>query len=125
MIVWADELALRRLVMILADNALKFTPSGGRVAVRLQALESECAIEVSDTGCGIRDEELPHVFERFYRADPARTPGDGTGLGLAIAWTIVEAHHGRIEAMASEGIGSVFRVVLPLALSPSALVEHS
>jgi signal transduction histidine kinase len=54
MIVWADELALRRLVMILADNALKFTPSGGRVAVRLQALESECAIEVSDTGCGIR-----------------------------------------------------------------------
>jgi two-component system heavy metal sensor histidine kinase CusS len=124
MIVWADELALRRLVMILADNALKFTPSGGRVAVRLQALESECAIEVSDTGCGIRDEELPHVFERFYRADPARTPGTGIGLGLAIARTIVEAHHGRIEALSAGETGTIFRVVLPATLPSPTPVEQ-
>jgi signal transduction histidine kinase len=124
MIVWADELALRRLVMILADNALKFTPSGGRVAVRLQALESECAIEFSDTGCGIRDEELPHVFERFYRADPARTPGTGIGLGLAIARTIVEAHHGRIEALSAGQTGTIFRVVLPATLPSPTPVEQ-
>jgi len=124
MIVWADELALRRLVMILADNALKFTPSGGRVTVRLKALESECAIEVSDTGCGIRDEELPHVFERFYRADPARTPGTGIGLGLAIARTIVEAHHGRIEALSAGETGTIFRVVLPATLPSLTPVEQ-
>jgi heavy metal sensor kinase len=124
-IIWADEAALRRLVMILADNALKYTPSGGRVAVRLRASESECAIEISDTGCGIRAEELPHVFERFYRADPARTPGTGIGLGLAIARTIVEAHHGRLEALSAGETGTIFRVVLPAALSSPAPVEHT
>lgn len=124
-IIRADESALRRLVMILADNALKFTPAGGRIGVRMIASESECAIEVSDTGSGIRSGDLPHVFERFYRADPARTPGTGIGLGLAIARTIVEAHHGRIEAFSAVETGTTFRVVFPTILSCPVPVEHT
>jgi two-component system, OmpR family, heavy metal sensor histidine kinase CusS len=109
-----DESAIRRLLMILADNALKYTPSGGRVGFQMQASQSSCVIEVSDTGCGIPIADLPHVFERFYRGDPARTAGMGVGLGLAIARTIVEAHHGTIEVRRSGHDGSVFRIVLPL-----------
>ena len=116
-LVWADESAIRRLVLILADNALKFTPAGGRVSVRLEIHSERCVLEVQDTGCGIAPDHLPHVFERFYRADPARTAGEGAGLGLAIARTIVEAHQGTIEATPAPGSGTVIRVVLPSVAS--------
>lgn len=112
-VIWADESAIRRLVMILADNALKYTPAGGQIAIHMQTSESSCTIEVSDTGCGIPTEDLPHVFERFYRVDPARTPGMGVGLGLAIARAIVDAHHGTIEVLRSSERGSAFRIALP------------
>lgn len=115
--VWADDSALRRLVLILIDNALKFTPAEGNVIVRLQPLEEGCVIEVEDTGCGIPTEILPHIFDRFYRADPARSPGGGSGLGLAIARTIVEAHRGSIEALSGSGMGSLFRVTLPASVA--------
>jgi two-component system heavy metal sensor histidine kinase CusS len=112
-LVWADESALRRLVLILVDNAVKFTPAGGTVAVRLEVDPGQCVLEVEDTGSGIDPEHLPHVFDRFYRADPARTIGEGAGLGLAIARTIVEAHQGTIEAMSGRSGGTLFRIVLP------------
>lgn len=112
-LVWADESALRRLVLILVDNAVKFTPPGGRVAVRLEINPAQCVLEVEDTGCGIGPEHLPHVFDRFYRADPARTIGEGAGLGLAIARTIVEAHQGAIEAVSAPQGGTLLRIVIP------------
>lgn len=111
--IWGDESAIRRLVMILADNAIKYTPPGGRVSVALRDENATCIMEVTDSGCGIAAEQLPYVFDRFYRADPARTAGMGVGLGLAIARTIVEAHHGRIEVTSTSGRGSSFRVLLP------------
>lgn len=123
--IWADESAIRRLVMILADNALKYTPSGGRIAIGMSTSETSCILEVTDTGCGIPAEDLEHVFERFYRADRARTGGTGVGLGLAIARTIVEAHHGTIQASSAASGGSVFRVVLPSYLPSSQLLSSS
>jgi heavy metal sensor kinase len=115
----ADESAIGRLIVILADNAIKFTPEGGSVRLRFLIRASECVLEVSDTGCGIACEDLPHIFDRFYRADPARTPGNGAGLGLAIARTIAEAHSGRIEVFSEAGRGSTFRVAMPFEWDPS------
>jgi heavy metal sensor kinase len=109
----ADETALRRLALILIDNALKHTPAGGSISVRLILGISECVMEVADTGAGIAPEDLPHVFERFYRADAARTPGGGAGLGLAIARTIVDAHQGTLMVAATGKSGTTFRVTLP------------
>lgn len=114
-IIWADESAIRRLMMILFDNAIKYTPPGGQIVIRLETPGPTCVVEVEDTGCGIPAEELPLVFDRFYRSDPARTPGMGVGLGLAIARAIVDAHHGSIEVSSEVGKGSIFRVHLPYA----------
>ena len=120
--VWVkgDADALRRLFLILIDNAIKYTPAGGRVDV-LVSRENGFAIgEVRDTGIGIAPEDLPNVFERFYRADKARSrESGGVGLGLSIGRWIAEAHAGTIEVQSSLGGGSVFRVRLPLAGAPS------
>lgn len=111
--IWADEKAIRRLVLILVDNAIKHSPAGGSILVRLWVREDECVFEVADTGSGIAAEDLPHIFDRFYRADPARSPGGGAGLGLAIARTIVDAHKGTVSVVATGEAGTRFRVVLP------------
>lgn len=113
----ADEMAIRRLIMILVDNATKHTPAGGDVSIRLSsdAGASCCEIVVEDTGTGIPPGDLPHIFDRFYRADAARTPGQGVGLGLAIARAIVDAHQGEIQVQPRPGGGSIFSVRLPLS----------
>jgi heavy metal sensor kinase len=113
--IWADESAIRRLMMILFDNAVKYTPPGGQIFIRLKTAGPTCVVEVEDSGCGIPSEDLPYVFERFYRSDPARTPGMGVGLGLAIARAIVDAHQGSIEVSSEVRKGSIFRVCLPCA----------
>lgn len=110
--VMGDSDALRQVLLILLDNAIKYTPTDGTITVRLREQRDEARVTVSDTGIGIEPEHLPHVFERFYRADPARTAG-GTGLGLSIAQWIAGQHGGRIEAESSPGRGSVFTVHLP------------
>lgn len=115
-LVWADPDALRRVVMILVDNALKYSPPGAPVNVRLSGGPDSALIEVADNGPGIAPEHLPHVFERFYRADPARTAGAGSGLGLAIAKAIVDAHHGSISISSSPS-GAVVRVRIPAVTS--------
>ena len=120
--IWADEKAIRQLVVILVDNALKYTPVSGNVSVKLLILDTECVCEVADTGAGIAASDLPHIFERFYRADPARSPGGGAGLGLAIARTIVYAHRGSIEVVSTGEHGTRFRVTLP---SSAGLAEPS
>lgn len=109
--VLGDPAWLRRLTLLLVDNAVKFTAPGGAVLVCLRARGTDYWLEVSDTGRGIEPEALPHVFERFYQADPSRSTG-GAGLGLSIARWIVETHSGRIDVVSEPGKGSCFRVCL-------------
>lgn len=107
-----DATLLRQLFMILLDNAVKFTPAGGQVSVDAQRNGRRTVVTIADTGVGIPASALPHVFERFFRADPARSRG-GAGLGLSIARWIVEIHRGQIEVTSVEGKGTTVRVVLP------------
>lgn len=108
-----DVQRLRQLLLILLDNAIIHTPKGGRIDIRLTQEGDRAQVQVRDTGSGIPSEHVPHIFERFYRADEARTRGEGgAGLGLAIAREIVEAHGGRI-AVDSQAGGAVFTVDLP------------
>ena len=101
-----------QVVSILLDNAVKYTPEGGSVLVRLGEEDGLAAIEVSDTGVGIAEDELPLVFERFYRTDHSRADG-GAGLGLSIARQIAESHGGEIRATSKPGKGSTFTLLLP------------
>jgi two-component system OmpR family sensor kinase len=112
--VMGDEDRLRQLLLILLDNALKYTPAPGKVTLGLYRTTSMVEIVVRDTGVGISAEALPHVFERFFRADLARTrdPG-GTGLGLAIAQWITEQHRGQIALSSTPGQGTTVTVALP------------
>jgi signal transduction histidine kinase len=118
-IVEGDEDRLKQLLLGLLDNALKYTPVPGQVTVGLIPKGSEVEVIVSDTGVGISTKDLPHVFERFYRADPARgrDPG-GTGLGLSIAHWIVEQHKGEIRIESELNKGTTVRVRLPLCACP-------
>jgi heavy metal sensor kinase len=105
-----DPTAMRRLLLILLDNAIKYTPSGGRVTVAL----NDSTVEIIDTGIGISAEDLPHIFERFYRADKARSRDiGGAGLGLSLAKWIAEAHGATITAESNPGGGSKFILHLP------------
>lgn len=107
-----DQDSMRQLVLILLDNAIKYTPPGGKIGVRLESQNNQAVFTVSDTGIGISSEDIPHIFERFFRADRSRKAG-GTGLGLAIAKWIVEQHGGTISVSSAPGQGSIFTVVLP------------
>ena len=111
----ANDPALRRLLLLLLDNAVKYTPAGGRITVSVGHDAAGATVAVRDTGIGIPDTALPHVFERFYRADESRNrDAGGTGLGLAIAKWIAERHHASLEAESVVGQGSTFRVRFPV-----------
>jgi heavy metal sensor kinase len=115
--VWvkADPLSLDRLLLILVDNAIKYTPRGGRCEIALSQDQDNARITVSDSGIGIAKEDLQHVFDRFYRADRARSRNvRGAGLGLAIARWITDLHGGNIAVESAPGTGSTFRVLLPV-----------
>ena len=112
--VLGDAGQLKQLVINLLDNAIRHTPQGGSVTVTLQSSADKVRLTVEDTGSGIATEHLPHIFERFYRADPARDrESGGTGLGLAIAKEIALAHNGTINVQSEIGKGSIFEVNLP------------
>jgi signal transduction histidine kinase len=114
--VQADPERLRQVLLILLDNALRHTPAGGRVALAAAGEGRLIRLSVSDTGCGIAPEHLPHIFERFYRADPARGRESGNaGLGLAIAKGLVEAMGGQIGATSTPGHGTTVWLTLPAA----------
>jgi len=112
----ADRERIHQVLFNLVDNAVRFTPAGGTVRVSARRENGAIEIAVADTGSGIPAEHLPRLFERFYRADPARSRGEGgTGIGLAIARSVVEAHGGKITAESDPGLGSVFTFDLPAA----------
>ncbi len=107
---------LDRLVQVLGNlisNALRHTPAGGKIGLTAQTEPGQLVLQVSDTGQGIAPEDLPHVFDRFYRGDKSRSQSGASGLGLAIARSIVEAHNGRISASSTVGQGTTFTITLP------------
>lgn len=110
----ADRARVEQVVLNLLHNAIKFTPPGGRVTIAAVERDGSLEVSVRDTGVGVPEDELPRLFERFYKADKARR-SEGTGLGLAIAKHIVQAHGGAIWAESRPGNGSTFRFTLPLA----------
>jgi heavy metal sensor kinase len=116
-----DGQAMERLLVTLLDNAVKYTPAGGKVNLRAYSHDRFAIVEIKDSGIGIDDCDLPHIFDRFYRADRARTREvQGSGLGLAIARWIADGHNATIEVQSSLGNGAVFRVRVPLAGSETS-----
>ncbi|MGA3131499.1 MAG: HAMP domain-containing sensor histidine kinase [Terracidiphilus sp.] len=119
--VLGDFTTLRRLLWILLDNALKYTQAPGRIDVALKVNSHQATVEVRDSGVGISAADLPHIFERFYRADPSRSNIDGAGLGLAIAKWIAEMHHADLTVASELRKGTVFQLVLPVYASPGPI----
>ncbi len=114
--IYGDESKLKQLVVILIDNAIKYTPSGGSAEVVLKKCDNHAELYVSDTGEGIESEHIKKIFERFYRVDKARSrENGGTGLGLSIADWIVKEHKGSISVSSTPGNGTTFKVRLPLS----------
>lgn len=114
-----DRQWLERAILNVLDNAIKFTPENGTVRAEVTSREDHARVEISDTGTGIPQHALPHIFERFYRVDDSRSR-QGVGLGLAIVKWIVEAHHGTIHVKSEVGTGSSFTILLPLASTARA-----
>ncbi len=114
----ADENLLSQVWVNLLHNAIKFTPDGGSIRVSLVHQEGQAVVRIADSGCGIAEEDLPRIFERFYKADPSRTSSaGGSGLGLSIVRTIIGMHQGDIEASSKPGEGTAFTVRLPIKTS--------
>jgi two-component system phosphate regulon sensor histidine kinase PhoR len=113
--VWGNPLRLRQVVDNLVNNAIKYTPEGGKIVVWVEEYDSQVALHVSDTGLGIPHADQPYVFDKFYRVHSEETENiTGTGLGLAIVKTIVEKHNGRVWVESEPGKGSTFTVLLPV-----------
>jgi signal transduction histidine kinase len=115
---------LKQLFLNLVDNAIKYTPAGGSVRLRLYKQDGWAYFEVSDTGIGIPQEDLPHIFDRFYRVDKARSRAQGgSGLGLSIAKWVAKAHNGDILVESEVNVGTTFTVKLPAYSSEGEKVE--
>ena len=116
-LIWGDRHRLHEVLVNLLENALEYTPPGGEVSFKIYQKKGQVVFEVRDTGCGISKEEIPLIFERFYKVDKSRRrSGTGSGLGLAITKQLVELHGGKIEVESELYAGSTFRVYLPLHL---------
>jgi heavy metal sensor kinase len=113
-----DRVLLHQALSNLVDNAIKYTPEGGRIEVRVSATPSQAIVDVTDTGLGISNARQVHIFDRFYQADPSETVG-GVGLGLSIAKRAVEAMGGKLQLQTSGRAGSTFRIALPVAAGAS------
>jgi signal transduction histidine kinase len=113
---WANEESLEEMLLIFLDNAVKYTPKGGKVTVGAGANKRWLVIKVEDTGIGIAKEDIPHIFDRFYRVDQSRskTKVAGFGLGLSLAKKIIEIHKGTVEVASVLGKGTTFAIRLPL-----------
>ena len=117
----ADPALIKQAARVLVDNAMRYTPEGGSIRLSAGTENGSAYFEVQDSGIGIDAEDVPHVFDRFFRADPARArQSGGTGLGLSIARWIVERHGGHFEVLSRPGIGTRIRVVLPVGKASEA-----
>ena len=122
--VLGDQASLERLFLSVLENAIKYTPGGGQVRLGFRLENDQALVEISDTGIGISEKDLPHVFERFYRADQVRSrEARGSGLGLSIAKWIAERHGGTINLQSQTGQGTTVRVYLPLTREASPGVD--
>lgn len=118
--IYGDADQLKQVLVALVDNAFKYTPPEGTITLSLRSHERrQACIVISDTGIGIPAKDFPHIFERFYRADPARSRDrGGSGLGLAIVKRIVENHRGSIQVESTPGAGSSFMLCFPSVAAP-------
>jgi signal transduction histidine kinase len=108
--IMGDAPSLRRLFWIMLDNAIKYTPIGGQIYIRLRTEGNEACVDIQDNGIGIPEDALPNIFARFYRVDKARTFNEGAGLGLSIAKWISDLHRGGLTVKSSENAGSTFQI---------------
>jgi heavy metal sensor kinase len=109
----ADKNQLKRMVLNILDNAIKYTQRGGKISIDLRQQNESAAIDITDTGLGIPESELPYIFDRFYRVDKSRS-SIGFGLGLSIAQSIAKAHGGKIDAKANVPHGTIFTISIPI-----------
>ncbi|WP_416333781.1 sensor histidine kinase [Bacillus smithii] len=109
----ADKERIHQLLVILLDNAIKYTKEGGRISISCRQTSSSITLEVQDNGIGIAKEEIPKIFDRFYQSDKARTKSDGAGLGLSIAKWIIEKHNGKVKVDSQLGEGTRFEITFP------------
>ena len=122
--VLGNEESLRRLLQILLDNACRYTPSGGWIRLRVEESADLVTLAIEDSGIGIAQQDLPHIFERFYRAQkPLHQESTGSGLGLSLAKWIADQHMASVTVDSTPGVGSCFRVIFPELLSPTALTR--
>lgn len=120
----ADRQRLQRVIANLLDNAFKYTPAEGRIRVALQLQNQQVKLAIEDTGIGIATQDLPRIFQRFYRCDPSRSQ-QGIGLGLSLARAFVRAHGGEITVTSTRGVGSVFTVVLPQSMAALTSLDEA
>ncbi|MGA2489065.1 MAG: ATP-binding protein, partial [Anaerolineales bacterium] len=121
-IINGDRDRLKQVLINLVSNAIKYTPKGGEIYLSLGRVGENARLIVRDTGQGISAEDLPHIFERFFRGEKSRTRSktSGVGLGLSIAYWIVNHHGGRIEVKSTENKGSTFCIYLPIPKTPES-----
>ena len=111
----ADKGRIEQVLLNILTNAIKYTPDGGEILVRAMAVDGFVGIAIRDNGIGIPEDDIPHLFERFYRVEKSRTTGAGcTGLGLAIAKELIDAHGGSIHVESAVGKGTEITVMLPI-----------
>jgi heavy metal sensor kinase len=123
-VVEGDRARIKQVIVNLLDNAIKYTPTGGKIRLSVNARDGNAVLEVEDTGIGIPAAARPHIFERFFRVDKARSRElGGAGLGLSIVKSICAAHGGQVDFQSTEGVGSRFKVELPLARAKNGKLE--
>src|SRR5262249_22854332 len=111
----ANPRRLHQVFTNLIENAIKYTPDGGKITIKLDKMAGQAMATISDTGIGIPADEIPHVFEKFYRVGEVASSYEGTGLGLSIVKSVVETYNGRVWVESKVGEGSSFTIVLPAA----------
>jgi signal transduction histidine kinase len=119
----ADQDKIKQVLLNLLSNAIKYNQPQGSITMSAAVEENELVITIKDTGMGISEEYMVHLFEKFYRVGSSENEAPGSGLGLAISQRIVEAHNGRIEVQSKVGVSTTFRVYLPIMLPEARTIE--